>query len=205
MRVLVQNVFLSLTNPDSDSTSARFSDSADIRQSQDGDSDAYRRLIERHQTKVGKLLWRFTRDRDSHEDLVQETFVQAYFSLHTYKAQAPFEHWLACIATRVGYRFWKDLQKHRHTDLLDCDWDQISKAEPERMTPEQAAELLTSLLAQLPPRDRLALTLRYIEHCDVEETSRRTGWSQALVKVQTHRAKQKLKKLLEKADMELDL
>lgn len=180
-------------------------DLQDIARAQQGDSEAYRRLIERHQARVGKLLWRFTRDRTNHEELVQETFVQAYYSLHTYRAHAPFEHWLSCIATRVGYRFWKDVQKHRHAELLDSDWDQISQADSKEMTPEQAAELLHTLLAQLPPRDRLVLTLRFVEQCDIEETARRTGWSQALVKVQTHRAKQKLKKLLEKADMEVDL
>lgn len=199
-----QNVSLSLINSDLGATPAAFGDNKDVMQSQQGDPEAYRRLIERHQARVAKLLWRFTRDKDSHEDLVQETFVQAYFSLHTYKAQAPFEHWLTCIATRVGYKFWKNAQKHRHADLLECDWEQLSKAEPETTTPEQAAELLNTLLVQLPPRDRLVLTLRFIEQCDIEETARRTGWSQALVKVQTHRAKQKLKKLLEKADMELD-
>lgn len=183
----------------------RTPDLDDVSQAQQGNADAYRRLIERHQTRVGKLLWRFTRDRTNHEELVQETFVQAYYSLHTYKAQAPFEHWLSCIATRVGYRFWKDVQKHRHADLLDSDWEQLSQADPDGITPEQAAEMLHTLLEKLPPRDRLVLTLRFVEQCDIEETARRTGWSQALVKVQTHRAKQKLKKLLENADMELDL
>jgi RNA polymerase sigma-70 factor, ECF subfamily len=188
-----------------DTGPAAFSDAHDVTLAQQGDSEAYRRLIVRHQTHVGKLLWRFTRDRTNHEELVQETFVQAYYSLPTFKAQAPFEHWLSCIATRVGYRFWKDARKHRHADLLDSDWEQICQADPGGMTPGQAAELLHSLLAKLPPRDRLVLTLRFVEQCDVEETARRTGWTQALVKVQTHRAKQKLKKLLGKADMELDL
>ncbi len=201
----LQAVSHSLTNQDSGSTPLRFSETDDILRSQQGDSDAFRRLIERHQAKVGKLLWRFTRDRTCHEELVQETFVQAYYSLHTYKAQAPFEHWLSCIATRAGYRFWKDAQKHRHADLLECDWEQLRQTEPERMAPEEAAEVLHTLLNQLPPRDRLVLTLRFIEQCDIEETARRTGWTAALVKVQTHRAKQKLKRLLEKADMELDL
>ncbi|MCE5187325.1 MAG: RNA polymerase sigma factor [Planctomycetaceae bacterium] len=193
-----------MTNQDPGSTPIRFADQNDVVKSQQGDPDAYRRLIEKYQGHVGKLLWRFTRDRSNHEELVQETFVQAYYSLHTYKAQAPFENWLACIATRVGYRFWKDTQRHRHSDILENDWEQMAKPEPQGMTAEQAGELLHKLLEQLPPRDRLVLTLRFVEQCDIVETARRTGWSQALVKVQTHRAKQKLKQLVEKADMELD-
>jgi hypothetical protein len=78
----------------------------DIRRSRRGDSDAYRRLIERHQEHVGRILWRFSRDRLVHEELVQDVFVEAYMSLSSYRAKAPFAHWLSRIATRVGYRYW---------------------------------------------------------------------------------------------------
>jgi RNA polymerase sigma-70 factor (ECF subfamily) len=198
-------VLLALTNKESFSAPIRFDESDDIRRSHQGDSDAYRRLIERHQAHIGKLLWRFTRDKNYHEELVQETFVQAYFSLSTYKAAAPFEHWLTRIATRVGYRFWKQQDRHRHVDLLDNEWDNLAKAETRDTEPQEAAELVHHLLSQLSPRDRLVLTLRYLEQCDVAETARRTGWSTAGVKVQTYRAKQKLKALAQKADIEIEL
>ena len=198
-------VMLSLTNKESGTKPIRFDEHEDIRQSQQGDSDAYRRLIQQHQDHIGKLLWRFTRDKNSHEELVQETFVQAYFSLRTYKAQAPFEHWLTRIATRVGYRFWKDRAKHQHVEIGDSEWDRLEELGTEQSNPQEAAELLHHLLSQLPARDRLVLTLRYLEQCDIAETARRTGWNPTMVKVQTHRAKQKLKKLAEKADMEIEL
>ncbi len=199
-------VLLSLANQASKGRNTiPFVEQDDIGRSQQGDSDAYRRLVERHQAHVSKLLWRFTRDTDSHEDLVQETFVQAYFSLPTYRAQAPFEHWLTRIATRVGYRFWKQQSKHQHQPLMDHDWDNLVGAEAEQANPQEAAELVHHLLGQLPPRDRLVLTLRYLDQCDIAETAQRTGWSTAMVKVQTHRAKQKLKKLAEKADIQIEI
>ena len=49
----------------------------------------------------------------------------------------------------------------------------------------------------MPPRDRLVLTLRYLDQCDVAETARRTGWTRTMVKVQTLRARNKLRKLIE--------
>lgn len=200
----IESFFFSLKIRD-DASEDRYSDSDDIHQAQKGDSDAFRRIMERYQPHVSKLLWRFTRDRNSHEELVQESFVQAYFSLHTYKAQAPFEHWLARIATRVGYRFWKQSKRHTHVSLMDADWDQLSQDETDPMAPQLAAELIHNLLAKLPPRDRLVLTLRYLEQCSVEETAQQTGWSLSLVKVQTHRAKKKLKKLLNNTDIEFEV
>jgi len=198
-------VLSALANEESAAEPIRFDEYGDIRQSQQGDSGAYRRLVERHQAHVGKLLWRFTRDKNCHEELVQETFVQAYFSLPTYKVQAPFEHWLTRIATRVGYRFWKQHRKHQHVALLENEWDNLAAAETQKSDPQNAAELIHHLLSQLPARDRLVLTLRYLEQCDVVETARRTGWTQTMVKVQTHRAKQKLKKIVEKADIKIEL
>ena len=59
------------------------------------------------------------------------------------------------------------------------------------------------LLEQLPPRDRLVLTLRYLEECDVAATARRTGWSKTMVKVQTLRARNKLRQLIEQSGTEL--
>ena len=71
------------------------------------------------------------------------------------------------------------------------------------MDPVEAASLVHRLLAQLKPRDRLVLTLRYLEGCDVAETSRRTGWTKSMVKVQTSRAKKRLEKLFTQLEQEV--
>jgi len=199
------DAFLFSLKTQDDTPVNHYSDCGDIRQAQNGDEDAFRRILERHQAHVSRLLWRFTRDKNSHEELVQESFVQAYLSLHTYKARAPFEHWLSRIATRAGYRFWKQSKRHTHVSLLDDDWEKLAGDQADPMGPQQAAELVHLLLAKLPPRDRLVLTLRYLDQCSVRETAQRTGWTPSLVKVQTHRAKQKLKKLLKRTDIEFEL
>jgi RNA polymerase sigma-70 factor (ECF subfamily) len=170
----------------------------DVRRSRNGDSDAYRRLIERHQDHVGHIMWRFSRDTRVHEELVQDVFVEAYLSLRTYRAMAPFANWLARIATRVGYRYWKQRERLHETETFSLEqWDQAVDSTQQASDAFGAGELLHKLLAQLPPRDRLVLTLRYLDQCSVEETAGRTGWTKAMVKVQTLRARKKLKKLFE--------
>jgi RNA polymerase sigma-70 factor (ECF subfamily) len=176
----------------------------DIRRSRQGDSDAYRRLIERHQEHVSGILWRFSRDRLVHEELVQDVFVETYLSLASYRAKAPFAHWLSRIATRVGYRYWKQTARRRERESFTLDeWDQMPDEPAERIDPSEAASLVHRLLAQLRPRDRLVLTLRYLEGCDVAETAHRTGWTKSMVKVQTLRAMKKLEKLVGPAGEEL--
>lgn len=185
----------------------------DIRQSRQGDAEAYRRLIEHHQKHVSGILWRFSRDRAVHEELVQDVFVEAYMSLRSYRQKAPFSHWLSRIATRVGYRYWKQMARRRETESFTlAEWDRVPDSRQghhltaesaERMDPSQAASLVHRLLAQLRPRDRLVLTLRYLEGCDVAETARRMGWTKSMVKVQAARAKKKLEKLIAQTGREL--
>ncbi|MBP7052636.1 MAG: RNA polymerase sigma factor [Phycisphaerae bacterium] len=181
-------------------------DVEDVRQAQQGDADAYRRLVERHQDHVARILWRFSRDRGTHEELVQDVFVEAYLSLSRYRGKAPLEHWLARIATRVGYRHWKEKARRRRTESFDVqEWDGAMDGDRVAGTvePNEAAEVLHHVFAQLAPRDRLVLTLRYLEQCDVVETSRRTGWTKTMVKVQTLRARNRLRRLLEQHGVEL--
>jgi len=164
-----------------------------------GDTEAFRSLIERHQKRVSGMMWRFSRDPEAHQELVQEAFIQAYESLRKYRAEAPFEYWLARIATRVGYRHWKRAQRAPETVPLD-EWRDLPDESAEELEPEEAGQRLHALLSHLPPRDRLVLTLRYVEDRSVEETAELTGWSETMVKVQAWRARGKLKALFERAD-----
>jgi RNA polymerase sigma-70 factor (ECF subfamily) len=180
-------------------------DAQDIRAGLEGDGDAYARLVERYQAKVAGRMWRFTRDKGDHQELVQEVFVQAYLSLGTYRGEAPFEHWLSRIATTVGYKYWKRRSVERSRIQVPVeDLDRLVGEDPVELDPSQAAEMLHSLLDKLPPRDRLVLTLRYVEDRSVQETSMLTGWTNTMVKVQAWRARKKLRQLFEEAGVEVD-
>jgi RNA polymerase sigma-70 factor (ECF subfamily) len=146
-------------------------------------------------------MWRFSRDFEVHQELVQDVFVEAYTSLKNYRPQAPFFHWLSRIAVRVGYRHWKRLKREQDNPHFSLDeWEQISDPNtPDVLAAKEAADLLHRLLGQLTPRNRLVLTLRFVEERSVEETSELTGWSRTMVKVQTLRARSQLKKLFEKS------
>ena len=171
----------------------------EIRACQGGDHDAYEILVRRYQQQIGNLLWRFTHDPGEHEDLVHLAFVEAWVSIAKFRGDGTFAAWLSTIATRVGYAFWKKKAKDRKRNEVSMD----GVAEPSQeanSTLENEFEPLEQALAQLSPRDRLVLTLLYLEEHTVAETSELTGWSQSMVKVQAHRARGRLKKLLDAND-----
>jgi RNA polymerase sigma-70 factor (ECF subfamily) len=171
-------------------------DLVDMGRALEGDGDAYARLVRRHQAAMGRYMWRFTRDRVQWEELVHEVFVEAYLSLRGFRGRAPFTHWLRKIATRVGYRFWTKRARLRvETSASLKPWDQIEQ--PAQANVHEAAEQVHALLERLGPRDRLVLTLFYLEECSIAEIAQLTGWTQTMVKVQSFRARGRLKKLLE--------
>ena len=144
---------------------------------------------------IARRMLRFTRDRQRVEELVHDCFVEAYLSLRSYRGDSPLEHWLSKIATRVGYRHWKTQRRDRQRMV------QLQSVPPRSSAPataSDASELAGYLLDQLSPRDRLAITLLHLEGRSVPEAAELAGWSQTMMKVQAHRARKKLRALLEK-------
>jgi RNA polymerase sigma-70 factor, ECF subfamily len=176
-------------------------DQQDIAESLAGNGEGYARLVQRYQDKIAAQMWRFTRDAVVLDQLVQDVFVEAYLSLKGFRGRAPFLHWLRRVATRVGFRYWKSRARKEEREEPLKETSLNLSAAPETLTPVEAADTLYRLLGKLPPADRLVLTLFYFEQCDVKEISDRANWSRPLVKVRLHRARKKLKSLLEEAGM----
>ena len=169
----------------------------DVKASIRGNDESYARIVRQYEKQITRLVWRFTRNPVECEELVQEVFVEAYFSLKSYRGQAPFLHWLRKIATRVGYRFWKE-QARKKLHLPIEDFDAIDNIEADSIDPSEAAQILHSLLARLPQSDRLVLTLMYFEQCSTKEIAERMGWTRAMVKMRAFRARKKIKEIAER-------
>lgn len=174
-------------------------DDRDIRDCLAGHGEAYARLVQRYEKQIAAQMWRFSRDPTVCEELVQEAFVEAYFSLAGFRGRAPFLHWLRRIASRVGYRFWK--KKARETPAVSLAHLDRAHLPHDPIRPADAGELLHGLLAQLPPADRLVLTLTYLEGCTAREAAARMGWSRAMVKMRSYRARKKLRTIAERAHL----
>lgn len=163
-----------------------------IESSLKGDQDAYRELVRRYEAEVAAFLWRFTSSAMGREELTSEVFVQAYFSLPTYRGESKFSVWLKGIAVRVGHKHLRELaRRKRHVSLSGIDVAQESDADA------SDEEQLRDLLARLSARDRLVLTLLYWEGMSVAECAKVTRWSQTMVKVQAFRARKRLRRLID--------
>src|SRR5206468_8126100 len=127
----------------------------------------------------------------------------------SYRAEAPFEHWLMRLAVRTCYDFLRSHQRNREFSFSDLtqpetDWLERFAADPSDASETAAAAkaLVARVLAQLSPAARLVITLLEIEDRSVKEIAALTGWSIPLVKIRAFRARQAMRKYLEKMGRE---
>lgn len=163
---------------------------------QDGDQAAFGRLVRRHQERVFRLAGRFFRRREDVEDVAQETFLTAWEKLGTYRAEAPFEHWLTRVCLNTCYGRLRRQKPEAGTASLDDET--VHGPEPVAPAADATARLeVERLLARLAPADRMVLTLLDGEGWSTAEIAERLGWTRTNVKVRAHRARKALRSWIE--------
>jgi RNA polymerase sigma-70 factor (ECF subfamily) len=168
-----------------------------------GDTASFEPLVRKYSPRIFATARRYARRESEVEDIAQEVWSKAFQKLATFRAEAPFEHWLMRLTVHTCYDFLRSHQRNREvsfSDLTDAeeDWLDRFRVEPDSAseTAEATRALVNRLLEQLSPPARLVITLLEIEEKSVKEISELTGWSVALVKVRAFRARAEMRKCL---------
>jgi RNA polymerase sigma-70 factor (ECF subfamily) len=147
-----------------------------------GDTHAFELLVIKYQRRIQRLIARMVRDVNLVEDIAQETFIRAYRALHQFRGEAQFYTWLYRIAVNTAKKFLQELKRDplvtESARKSDDDEDETSRFgnEPiEEATPEtvlaakEIAEMVNTVLRDLPDDLRQAVMLREIEGLTYEE------------------------------------
>lgn len=172
-----------------------------------GDVDAFEDLVGRYRALVFGIVARHL-PREEVEEVAHEVFVRAYQSLGTFSGSGPFKSWLARIAVRCCYDFWRERHRRRevffsalgkeHEEWLDSILATESREAFEReVSRREAAEVLNHALARLSPEDRMVVTMVHLEGLPVKEAARLLGWSVVGVKVRAYRSRKEMRKIIE--------
>src|ERR1035437_5173941 len=177
---------------------AAASDQAIIERVRSGDINAFADLLTRYRAWVFAIVLKHA-PRERAEELAHDIFVEAYKALPTYRGTAEFRHWLAGIAVRQCFTFWRRASRQPVccvvNDLLNetQTWlDRASRTESQelfdRQTSRQATrELLEYALERLSAEDRMLVTLLHLEERPVREVAQLMAWSPMNVKVRAYR------------------
>ena len=169
-----------------------------------GDAAAFRQLVETYSPRVYNLALKMLGDPDLAEDILQETFVNAYRAIDRFEGRSHISTWLYRIAhNAVLMRLRKE---QRIPDLKsledDVDLDTMSTAGQWEDVPERRllqAELLAKMdeaLGNLSEALRVVFVLRDIEGLSTAETAEVLDLSETAVKSRLHRARLALREQL---------
>ena len=169
-----------------------------------GDRLAFAELVRLYQRPLFSFLGRMGMGQAQAEDIAQETFLRAWTHLQRFDpARAQFGTWLFAIARNLAYdALSKTL--HRAPSHGNAPEAELLEQQPSSQPgPEQCLDSaqqqarLQAALRQLPMADRSALALVYVHELALADVARIEGDSVAAIKTRMHRAKRRLRELLD--------
>lgn len=174
-----------------------------------GDKAAFELLVKEESARLFRVIVRIVRDEDEAASVMQETFLQAYERIHTFRGDSKLTTWLYAIGINLSRAA---LRKSRRTTALEegdldrlqpsfsrgmyrhtsQDWDPAKIAET-----NEVRQLVRRAIDRLPEDYRVVVTLRDIQELPTAEVAQMLGISEGAVRVRLHRARQALKSLLD--------
>ena len=167
-----------------------------------GDDSAFEAIVERFQARVFRLACRLTTETDA-PDVLQETFLQAYRHLPSFRGESQFGTWLYRIATNAALMH-RRASARRPSEPLDAFLPRFDHHGKHTGTPAElqvatrADELLDrqfladkarEVLARMPDIYRDAFVLKDLEEMSTADVARALEIEPAAVRQRVHRAR----------------
>ena len=168
-----------------------------------GDQDSFRTLMERYRPALARTSYLATRDREVAQDVVQETLVQVWRGLPSYKPRGSFKAWLIKILMNQARR------QYRRKRVQSVPLETASDMRGDGESPDDAAqrqeqhERVRDALDLLTHKHREVLILRYFSELTVPEIARALGCREGTVKSRLSRGQGRLRQILSEDSTEL--
>jgi RNA polymerase sigma-70 factor, ECF subfamily len=176
-----------------------------IKQVKKGDQAAFEDVVMYYQDKIYQHVLRMLGNSHEAEDIAQEAFIRAYVNIHSYDENRKFSTWLYRIATNLTI---DRIRKRKPDYYLDAEvkgtdgLDMYSQLAVDDKLPEDELEglelqkYIQKQIAQLPPKYRSIIMLRYLEDFSLQEISDILDIPIGTVKTRIHRGREALRKKL---------
>ncbi len=184
-------------------------DNIDLNALLSGDKVAFEQLVRQESPRLFRVIVRIVGDDDEARSVMQETFLQAYERLHTFRGESKITTWLYAIGINLSRAALRKARRYNTLDEQDIDrlqpsfnrgmfaddsrdWnplDRVQKSELQRVVREA--------IDRLPDDYRIVVTLRDIRELSTTEVAQMLDISEGAVRVRLHRARRALKKLID--------
>ncbi len=183
----------------------RFSDSAVgearlVEEVRRGDQRAFEALVRRYERRLIRVIQRFVHDRQTAEDLAQETFLRAFQNLDRFDPSKRFGPWLFRIGVNLTLDYLRK-RKRRGRWLLFGERKEQRPVEPRVRDPREALDLrqeIQAVLDQLPEKYRTVLVLRDLEGFSTSEIAAILNRKEATIRWRLAEARHRFQELWSK-------
>ncbi len=172
-----------------------------------GEEAAFKQLVETHQNRVYNTALGIVQNAEDAEDVAQEVFIQVYRSIQSFKGESKLSTWLYRIATTRALDLLRSKKSKKRFGLVQRlfgDNNEPILEIPDFNHPgilldkkENAAKLFKAI-KQLPDNQKAAFVLHKLEEMSYQEVSAVLNTTVPAIESLMHRAKQNLRKILEK-------
>ena len=157
-----------------------------------GDAQSFRKLYELYSKAMYNTSFRILNNTAEAEDVLQESFIDAFRHIHSFESRSSFGSWLKQIVVNKSINV---IRKNK-MDIVDLDKTQIAEMPEENTIDEKEIQWkvqeVRKAIQELPDGYRAVLTLYLLEGYDHEEISQILNVKESTARTQYIRAKQKL-------------
>lgn len=175
-----------------------------IQKINEGDAALYEILIRRYNPFLYRIGRTYHYSHSDTEDLMQETYIQAYFNLVKFENRSSFKTWITrimlnnCYQKKKKLRYQKEvLLENTKNERLTPLFHQSSNTE-KVMTNKELGQVLENALSLIPEDYRIVFTLRELNGLSIQDTIDALHITESNVKVRLNRAKKMLRTEIEK-------
>lgn len=167
-----------------------------LRRAQQGDSEAFRQMVEAYQTQVYRLALRMC-GADGADDVTQDAFVAAWRALPNFRSDCRFSTWLYRLTTNAAIDYLRREKRHRAADdIAELELPDDAPTMQELSERAETQSRVRRALSRLSDEHRQVLLLRYMQELDYGEIAAALEVSEGTVKSRINRAKARLRELL---------
>jgi RNA polymerase sigma-70 factor (ECF subfamily) len=172
----------------------------------EGDEDAFEILVNRHQTSVLNLIYRFIGDRTQAKDLAQEVFIRVWRAAKNYEPKAKFTTWIYRITANLCFNELKSARSKKWFSFNRSDEDgghafeeTLADSAPSAediLLQKERSRQISDALQSLPENQRMALILKRYDGLSYQEIAQVIDCSVSAVESLLVRAKRTLQEKL---------
>jgi RNA polymerase sigma-70 factor (ECF subfamily) len=162
-----------------------------------GDEQAMNVLVDRHHGVVFRTCAAILSDEDLAADASQNSFLKAFRAIERFRGEAAFRTWLLAIAGNEARGLLRKIKRRREDRLEDMAiLPVVGNDSSVEVTLRSEVQRVREVLADLPEKQRLSVTLRIFEGFSFREIGESIDSTEGSARVNYHRGIQRLRELL---------